>query len=99
MGFSREEYWSGVPLPSPKVRLVFAMSLSCASVFTLDKQLPTFGWYPSVEGKSICPKLLQVCPFMPHSPFFIGPMTEDKTLSYFIFTRHEEVKYFIINFR
>ena len=24
MGFSRQEYWSGVPLPSPKVRLVKA---------------------------------------------------------------------------
>ena len=23
MGFSRQEYWSGVPLPSPKLRLVF----------------------------------------------------------------------------
>ena len=34
MGFSRQEYWSGVPVPSPKVRLPKNCSLGCSSWFS-----------------------------------------------------------------
>ena len=29
MGFSRQEYWSGVPLPSPKTKLTLAYLNTC----------------------------------------------------------------------
>ena len=33
MGFSRQEYWSGVPLPSPLFMLVAPESISAAQIF------------------------------------------------------------------
>ena len=40
MGFSRQEYWSGVPLPSPKTQTsYYQTSICCCSV---DQPCPTF---------------------------------------------------------
>ena len=48
MGFSRQEYWSGVPLPSPKRTLVFPILLfSSISLHWLLRKalpLPAFLW-------------------------------------------------------
>ena len=35
MGFSRQEYWSGVPLPSPRLVAVFVLSTMCCHIFCL----------------------------------------------------------------
>ena len=44
MGFSRQEYWSGVPLPSPLKNLVFCISAAAtqrtesAEIVLMDKE-------------------------------------------------------------
>ena len=52
MGFSRQEYWSGVPLPSPSVPLTTVFvnvvkSLSCVQLFcdSTDCSLPAYSVY------------------------------------------------------
>ena len=42
MGFSRQEYWSGVPLPSPWASLTKVQFLGVAAVKT--KLVPGWGW-------------------------------------------------------
>ena len=45
MGFSRQEYWSGVPLPSPyqrAVRFLFSYSLEHESLYCLNLPFPRF---------------------------------------------------------
>ena len=39
MGFSRQEYWSGVPLPSPYVWLVATMFDSTENISIITKRL------------------------------------------------------------
>ena len=36
MGFSRQEYWSGVPLPSPRERLVHTFTYRSKSIHRID---------------------------------------------------------------
>ena len=50
LGFSRQEYWSGLPLPSPTLMLVVVYSLSHIWLFCdpMDRSLPT----SSVHGIS-----------------------------------------------
>ena len=37
MGFSRQEYWSGVPLPSPLYMLVFKIKKKKAKIVWLER--------------------------------------------------------------
>ena len=47
MGFSRQEYWSEVPLPSPMYML------SCVQLFvTLESSSPGFSLHESIPGKN-----------------------------------------------
>ena len=41
MGFSRQEYWSGVPLPSPEFKVKMVENLAEDFVL-MDKSLPIF---------------------------------------------------------
>ena len=41
MGLSRQEYWSGVPLPSPDKRVKPCKNIWGTSLGTVDKNLPT----------------------------------------------------------
>ena len=36
MGFSRQEYWSGVPLPSPEWRSTFILNLLSLALWNMD---------------------------------------------------------------
>ena len=52
LGFSRQEYWSGVPLPSPKVRLVFCnKSFLCFNFHT--QQAASYIWMVPFCGREI----------------------------------------------
>ena len=51
MGFSRQEYWSGVPLPSPKWSLACCILLQSSSYQPLQKQGKLLGrWWKSYDG-------------------------------------------------
>ena len=45
MGFSRQEYWSGLPLPSPKCLLQYT-KLDNSLIFTNTSNFPIFGLCP-----------------------------------------------------
>ena len=48
MGFSRQEYWSGVPLPSSSIHL----GCFLCQVVRIGKRSPKWGWLKDKEGKS-----------------------------------------------
>ena len=49
MGFSRQEYWSGVPLPSPIVTTNYRYITQCG--FTFDQSLLSMATlYPGIAG-------------------------------------------------
>ena len=52
MGFSRREYWSGVPLPSPRERAEGAICTfpSCFLICVLGRQVCSFGDLKSSNG-------------------------------------------------
>ena len=35
LGFSRQEHWSGLPFPSPRVWLISGVSILCISLYTI----------------------------------------------------------------
>ena len=45
MGFSRQEYWSGVPLPSPKVVAQMVKNMPAMRVI----RVPSLGWEGLLE--------------------------------------------------
>ena len=48
MGFSRQEYWSGLPFPSPNV------TVACLKCWDLrGRQDKTAGWHPRLDGVSL----------------------------------------------
>ena len=100
MGFSRQEYWSGVPSPNPNQMTASVISLvSPAALFPLAHPavlLPGPQWFFSLE--SSVPKYRSEYPIHPLSiltyvAFFMQPvlMILDKTANRFYFIH----KYFI----
>ena len=63
MGFSRQEYWSGVPLPSPSSDLLESIeSQSCAysSVWYNTLEIMPWQFYEHLECAGILPTLSQI---------------------------------------
>ena len=65
MGFSRHEYWSGVPLPSPKAFVyIWLIILFLFSHGTCPRTLPRYEynfllrWTPPQKPVGVCPHLL-----------------------------------------
>ena len=70
MGFSRQEYWSGVPLPSPKLKLLlrrFGCVPLCATPWTAAHQAPLSLGFSRQEYWSGVPLPLQM--FLPCEGF------------------------------
>ena len=58
MGFSRQEYWSGVPLPSLRTGLVIAYCRTNHHTFsTLKKDIFLTFWHPWVRNPVLCFKV------------------------------------------
>ena len=74
MGFSRQEYWSGVPLPSPSNGCIFPLPLCfCffSQLFVTPPQTATLLFRISFFGekkRSVCHSLLQWATFCQNSP-------------------------------
>ena len=58
MGFSRQEYWSGVPLPSPKLGLAPIIDQEGGAFVSHEVFTPVLGFF-------LC------SPFVGFSPFFV----------------------------
>ena len=63
MGFSRQEYWSGVPLPSPKHLYTYPYLSLCCVVYS--GSLASHGVYVCAKSLQLCPIL---CDAMDYSP-------------------------------
>ena len=63
MGFSRQEYWSGVPLPSP----LFYLKLIKRIFFLVLCKIPQIWPHLSVQFSSACHSRLTLCDPMDHS--------------------------------
>ena len=62
MGFSRQEYWTGVPLPSLSSDLCESISQSCAYSSVLYNTLEIMPWqfYERLECAGVLPTLSQI---------------------------------------
>ena len=62
MGFSRQEYWSGVPLPSPIETLIIYYYYILEAPGSLQGQMPSisFRWREDPNGPQNCLKFFPV---------------------------------------
>ena len=51
MGFSRQEYWSGVPLPSPRIWLVY--EIISTNLIIRKLKFSFYAWYLSVAFRAL----------------------------------------------
>ena len=75
MGFSRQEYWSGVPLPSPvllDLHTAFSRGKEGGLVFPFFKNFPQFVVIHTVKGFGVVNKA-EVDVFLELSCFFDDP--------------------------
>ena len=90
MGFSSQEYWSGVPLPSPNLRLLllllsrFSRVRLCATPWTAAYQAPLFMGFsrqeywsgmPLPSPKAGCVKYILIYKYELSRPFCLGSLS------------------------